>query len=65
MFGLDMVLYMGNLLRVVSTFSALPKAIIVLEHATVHQDVQSLDCFSMRSFIKMIGYILLINFEHI
>ena len=52
MFGLDMVLYMGNLLRVVSTFSALPKAIIVLEHATFHQDVQGLNCFSMGSFIK-------------
>ena len=43
---------MGNLLRVVSTFSALPKAIIILEHATFHQDVQSLNCFSMGSFIK-------------
>ena len=53
MFGLNMVLDMGNLLRVVSTFSALPTATIILEHEVVHQDVQTLYGLSIGSYIKM------------
>ena len=57
MFGLNMVLDMGNLLWIISTFSALPTATIILEHEVVHQDVQTLYCFSIGSYIKMVTFI--------
>ena len=53
MFSLNMVLNMGNLLRIVSTLRALPTATIILEHEVVHQDVQTLYGLSIGSYIKM------------
>ena len=45
---------MRNLLWIVSTFSTLPTATIILEHEVVHQDVQTLYSFSIGSYIKMV-----------
>ena len=58
MLGLYVVLNMRNLLRIVSTFSTLPTAPIILEHEVVHQDVQTLYGFSIGSYIKLIMFYL-------
>ena len=57
MFCLHMILNMRNLLWVVSTLGTLPRTTIILEHEVVHQDVQTLYCFSIGSYIKMVTFI--------
>ena len=57
MFCLHMILNMRNLLWVVSTLGTLPRTTIILEHKDVHHDVQTLYCFSIGSYIKMVTFI--------